>query len=433
MAETKRFYCQMLGQELGPMMLSDVMALVRNSEVTREDLVREGDGDWVPAGQIERLSNAFANQLAPAQTPAPAPKKQSPTKPAATAGTTSRPASGSAPSTAAADSAWFCRIHGKEYGPIDASTLVQWITDRRLIAENEVRQGNAGAWQTVRAIPEFAKHAVSVAATPKKPVPTQPASVAASAAAAVEVPAPAPTSAKQPASAKPPASTAAKAKSAAPMPAKKQPEAAPKPAIASSPEPPVTAEPFSAPAAAIPAVNPAAFAAPKPQRSFKDLANLDVDDLIRMIAKPKIISAIAVIVAMYFIGPWVMKKAFAPSPQPIYDQFAEIGGRLRSLHDRNASDAEIEAFANEVLPALEETITKLNPEQGAEGNPILRNLYYAGSFSLKDLLTAKEEDRKDKWSSFDGDMLRTKYMIEGMSEDEAGIKVATETATSDSN
>ncbi|MDA1016043.1 MAG: GYF domain-containing protein [Planctomycetota bacterium] len=421
MAEPKRFYCQMLGQELGPMMLSDVMVLIRNSEVTSSDLVREGDGAWVPAGQIEKLQIAFETQLAPAVAPARSSQRSGKPKQSTKTGTTTKPAPAATvtASAPAASTVWFCRIQGKEYGPIDDATLVQWVTERRLLAENEVRKGDAGDWFTVQSVPDLAKHATGRG----QPV-------------AQARPAASTSPATKPASSTPQSSPAA-AKSVSPA-AKPNGEKAKPQAVQPSPvTPPAADSPFSpasefaasppsptTPVAPQPTVNPVIFSTPKSSRSFKDLANIDVDDVIQFVMKPQVIGAIAVIAVLAFTGPWVLKKVFAASPQPIYDRFEEIGAKLKSMHDNDAADAEIEAYGNEVLPELEQTLKKLEVETQPNGDLILRSLFYAGSYSLVELFIAKEERRQDLWMGFDGDMMRAKFMLEGMSEEDASIKAS---------
>ena len=41
---------------------------------------------------------------------------------------------------------WFVRVEGKEYGPVDLDTLLEWKGEGRLIATNEVRRGLNDEW-----------------------------------------------------------------------------------------------------------------------------------------------------------------------------------------------------------------------------------------------------------------------------------------------
>src|ERR1022692_3640264 len=50
------------------------------------------------------------------------------------------------------------RVHGaddKEYGPVNAEVLRQWITEGRANAQTRVKAEGAGDWQTLASVPEF--------------------------------------------------------------------------------------------------------------------------------------------------------------------------------------------------------------------------------------------------------------------------------------
>src|SRR5258708_31066465 len=44
----------------------------------------------------------------------------------------------------------------KEYGPIDANQLRQWIVERRIHAQSAIKAEGAAQWQPLGAFPEFA-------------------------------------------------------------------------------------------------------------------------------------------------------------------------------------------------------------------------------------------------------------------------------------
>ena len=48
---------------------------------------------------------------------------------------------------------WIVRVEGKEYGPADIDTLLEWKKEGRLLPENEVRITSADLWSTAAAIP----------------------------------------------------------------------------------------------------------------------------------------------------------------------------------------------------------------------------------------------------------------------------------------
>ena len=45
---------------------------------------------------------------------------------------------------------------GKEYGPISADTLRQWVNEGRANAQTQVQPEGSTSWQPLSAIPEFA-------------------------------------------------------------------------------------------------------------------------------------------------------------------------------------------------------------------------------------------------------------------------------------
>jgi hypothetical protein len=48
---------------------------------------------------------------------------------------------------------WIVRVRGKEYGPADIDTLLEWKKEGRLLPENEARTTSADLWNTAAAIP----------------------------------------------------------------------------------------------------------------------------------------------------------------------------------------------------------------------------------------------------------------------------------------
>jgi hypothetical protein len=48
---------------------------------------------------------------------------------------------------------WIVRVQGKEYGPADIDTLLEWKKEGRLLPENEVRITSADLWSAAAAIP----------------------------------------------------------------------------------------------------------------------------------------------------------------------------------------------------------------------------------------------------------------------------------------
>jgi hypothetical protein len=48
---------------------------------------------------------------------------------------------------------WFVRVQGKEYGPANIDTLLEWKKEGRLLPENEARIASADLWSTAATIP----------------------------------------------------------------------------------------------------------------------------------------------------------------------------------------------------------------------------------------------------------------------------------------
>jgi hypothetical protein len=60
------WFCEVMGQELGPMTYLDLTSMARNGQLTREDRVRRGhDGFWTAATSVEGLFDAPAAASVP--------------------------------------------------------------------------------------------------------------------------------------------------------------------------------------------------------------------------------------------------------------------------------------------------------------------------------------------------------------------------------
>ena len=67
---------------------------------------------------------------------------------------------------------WIVRVQGKEYGPADIDTLLEWKKEGRLLPENEARTASADLWSTAAAIPGLFD--VGMLAAASAPVEIQP-------------------------------------------------------------------------------------------------------------------------------------------------------------------------------------------------------------------------------------------------------------------
>ncbi|MGA7276237.1 MAG: hypothetical protein WBX14_15430, partial [Candidatus Udaeobacter sp.] len=67
---------------------------------------------------------------------------------------------------------WIVRVQGKEYGPADIDTLLEWKKEGRLLPENDARTTSEDLWNTAAAIPGLFD--VGMLAAPSAPVEIQP-------------------------------------------------------------------------------------------------------------------------------------------------------------------------------------------------------------------------------------------------------------------
>lgn len=57
------WYCDILGEVVGPLKSSQLVAMVRSGEVTRDTLIRKDDSQWVPAMEVNGLFDAAAKEV----------------------------------------------------------------------------------------------------------------------------------------------------------------------------------------------------------------------------------------------------------------------------------------------------------------------------------------------------------------------------------
>ena len=48
---------------------------------------------------------------------------------------------------------WFIKVEGREYGPADLATLLEWKDDSRVLRTNEVRRSDRDDWTVAGEIP----------------------------------------------------------------------------------------------------------------------------------------------------------------------------------------------------------------------------------------------------------------------------------------
>ncbi len=142
------WYYKVMGQEAGPVSPSELKDLAESGFLGPDVLVRKGaDGDWIPAGQVSGL---FGRTFQPeaAEPPKPPPADAGPqAKAVGNAGASPSRAAAQPPSEPQpADADWYCRVMGKEIGPLSRTALGELAASGFLAPGALVREGIDGEW-----------------------------------------------------------------------------------------------------------------------------------------------------------------------------------------------------------------------------------------------------------------------------------------------
>ena len=120
-----QWHYRVMGQEAGPVSLSELKELVEAGFLTPDVLVRTGpDDDWLPAGRVPGLFDDAV--LAAAEADQPAAPATSPSESAATG--------------------WYCQVMDKEFGPLSAAALRELARSGFLSPGVLVRKGVHDDW-----------------------------------------------------------------------------------------------------------------------------------------------------------------------------------------------------------------------------------------------------------------------------------------------
>ncbi len=157
------WYCQLMGSDLGPLNVEQLVDMVRQHQITPEDLVRRNESAWVPAYQVKGLFEAAAK-------PKAKPKREQEPKEAEpdrrferidrndydavrdlASSSSAVKTSGDRDHASDADELpqddWFCIATGEKQGPLSFDQLQALAGDRRLRARDRVWRGSAPKWQ----------------------------------------------------------------------------------------------------------------------------------------------------------------------------------------------------------------------------------------------------------------------------------------------
>jgi len=156
------WYCQLMGSDLGPLNVEQLVDMVRQHQITSEDLVRRNESPWVPAYQVKGLFEAAAKPK-PERKPEPEPKEPESGRQFRRVDRSDYDAVGDLASSAstvktsgdrspAADAEelpqddWYCIASGEKQGPLSFDQLQALASGRRLRARDRVWRGSAPKW-----------------------------------------------------------------------------------------------------------------------------------------------------------------------------------------------------------------------------------------------------------------------------------------------
>ncbi len=161
------WYCQVLGQELGPMMFEELQQMAKSGALHADDEVRHGDSDpWAKGDRVRGLK--FPKAATAKVTPAH--DRTSTLVPFG---------------DAAKKREWFYEIVGQQMGPISFTEMAKAVSSGTLKLEDRARRGKSGAWTLVMDVPglvttedKSAYLAAKIEASRPQPLPPKPVPVA---------------------------------------------------------------------------------------------------------------------------------------------------------------------------------------------------------------------------------------------------------------
>ncbi|MBM3850567.1 MAG: DUF4339 domain-containing protein [Verrucomicrobia bacterium] len=137
-------------KEYGPVSADQLRQWIRENRLNRFSAARaEGEATWKTLGDLPEFAEALG---LPAPVPVAPPAPPAPTAPPSPLAPTAPPAAPAPPPT----SYFIQGADQKEYGPIAADQLRQWITENRLNRFSPARAEGEATWKTLGDLPEFA-------------------------------------------------------------------------------------------------------------------------------------------------------------------------------------------------------------------------------------------------------------------------------------
>ncbi len=147
------WYCQLMGSELGPLNVDQLVNMVRQHQITPEDLVRRNKSPWVAAYQVKGLFEAAAKpKPQPEPTKNEEPKIERVDRPfdagrdlaRGGSGMHTEKGDGELPELPTDD--WYCIATGEKQGPLSFDQLQELADTGRLRDRDRVWRGSAPKW-----------------------------------------------------------------------------------------------------------------------------------------------------------------------------------------------------------------------------------------------------------------------------------------------
>lgn len=380
LAPKPEWYCRILGQELGPMMFTELQEMAASGSLNADDEARFGTTEpWMRADRTRGL-NFHRKKTAPAK--------------AHDASSTLVPFG-----DAARKKEWYYMIMGQELGPISFNELKKSADDGSLTYDDRARKGKSGHWMLVMDVPglvtieaKAAYLAEKVEASKPKPAPPPPKPVALLPVTPLPV-----------ATAAPIAPTPVTAAAMAPS----SYEESPPPPRPTYTPPPMAARP----------VHPA-FAKPvKKSNSGGGGGSLgdQVKDLVGKLGnKGLAVVGVVLLVGLFFALP-MLGISFGPLPGTAeYTQLKPLWEKVQAIKKKGNKPADWAAFKADHEDDIKEMANRLKKLKIDGSMPVLKGMLMCSRDHLPKMMAAKDEkELESKFKAMEREMKKAASTIEG--------------------
>lgn len=357
------WYCEVFGQELGPLSFEDLEKMVENGELSAHDKVKEGtDGKWTAASRVQGLyftKSAFtAAPMAVSSAPSSLDEDETDFEstvvpraaiPAAAPLPNLEAVAPEIPEPAEEPAApepkeWYCRVDGTELGPLTLTEMAALAEEGRLTGGDDVRRGRKVTWFPATVFPELASF-LPTARARSESVPLN-----------------------EPAAAPP---------SSAPAP------------VATTPPPPPT--PTAAYGGLSSYTPPRPTAPPPPARSKSVSSGPSLMERVKDGLNVKSVAALGILA---LVGAWFLipSGTFGGSKgTEAYQEYVKLWDEFKGLRSGNAPDAKFNEFAERAKKEIAPWVENLKKTASSD-RPELQMLLFAGRDHFPKMLeTARKE------------------------------------------